>query len=79
MKIFDVSLIKIKNMHVIPYRIMPKAIIKRAVNNIDIEVQNRRYSERGRAVMAFGCREERLLPMYRVPCERLRSETGDVQ
>ncbi len=79
MKIFDISLIKIKNMPVIPCRMIPEAIIKGAVKNIDIEVKNRRYRERGRAVMAFGCREERLLPMYRVPCERLRSETGDVQ
>jgi hypothetical protein len=78
MKIFDISLIKIKNMPVIPCRTTPEAIIKRAVNNIDTEVKNWRYSESGRAVMAFGFREERLLPMYRVPCERLRSETGDV-
>jgi hypothetical protein len=47
--------------------------------NIGIKVKKRRYRERGRVVMAFGCRGERLLPMYRVPCVRLKSETGDVQ
>ena len=79
MKIYDISLIKIKNMPVIPCRMTPEAIIKKAVRNIDIDVKNWRYRERGRVVMIFGCREERLLPTYRVPCERLRSETGDVQ
>jgi len=47
--------------------------------NIGSKGENRRYRERGRVVMAFGCREEKLLPMYRVPCESLKSETEDVQ
>ena len=38
MKIFDISLIKIKNMPAIPYCMITGAIIKGAVKNIDIEV-----------------------------------------
>lgn len=47
--------------------------------NIGIKVKNRMYRERGGVVMAFGYREEKLLPMYRVPCESLKSEREDVQ
>jgi hypothetical protein len=57
----------------------PEAIIKRDVKNIDIDIKNRRRREREKMVMAFECREERLLPMYRVPCVRQMSETEDVQ
>ena len=64
MKISDICLIKIKNMPVIT-----ETIIKGTVKNIDIEG---RYCGMGRVVMAFGCREERLLPMYRVPCGSLK-------
>ncbi len=79
MKIFDISLIKIKDIPLIPCRIIPEAITKRTMKNIAIKVRNRGYRERGRVVMTFGCREEKLLPTYPVPCESLKSETEDVQ
>jgi hypothetical protein len=58
---------------------MPEAITKRTMKNIEIKIINRGYRERGRVVMTFGCREEKLLPMYPVPCESLKSETEDVR